>query len=307
MKRKEEKDSAVVKSKVADDRVVTFGDVENERPAEPGPESAHADEGFGRDGEACGSRTSARRVSRQAVVAIVAAACVVVCAVGAALALGGNGAFQTVEDSASTQSEAVSHVSSEQKAESESSGADAGSRDEAAESSSASEGDSAAAGQEKDSADAARQETSEAAQPSCAGQPAAPAQDAAQSAPEAGPAPAPQPEPAPEADPEEPATQTIALSIDGSAAGGGMVFDGTVDFHEGMTVYDALVATGVSYNARNSAFGMYVSAIGGMAEKDHGPESGWKYSVNGVVVGTSASTCTLHLGDVVRWFYTLTA
>ena len=74
-----------------------------------------------------------------------------------------------------------------------------------------------------------------------------------------------------------------------------------------MTAYDALVETGVSYNATTSAFGMYVTAIAGLAEKDHGPQSGWKYSVNGAVPQTSASSYVLQPGDVVRWFYATAA
>ena len=74
-----------------------------------------------------------------------------------------------------------------------------------------------------------------------------------------------------------------------------------------MTAYDALAETGVSYNATTSAFGMYVTAIAGLAEKDHGPQSGWKYSVNGAVPQTSASSYVLQPGDVVRWFYATAA
>lgn len=103
---------------------------------------------------------------------------------------------------------------------------------------------------------------------------------------------------------EEPAAQTVTAQVDSSAVGGSVSFDGTVEYREGMTVFDVLVETGLPYNAESSAFGVYVSAVGGLAEKDHGSQSGWKYSVNGEVVMVSASACTVQPGDVVKWFYT---
>lgn len=105
---------------------------------------------------------------------------------------------------------------------------------------------------------------------------------------------------------EEPAMQTVVARIESSAADGSVSFDGTVDYVEGMTVFDVLKATGVPYNAKTTSFGVYVSAIGGMAEKDFGPQSGWKYSVNGEVVMTAANNCAVQPGDVVLWFYTTT-
>ena len=103
---------------------------------------------------------------------------------------------------------------------------------------------------------------------------------------------------------EEPAAQTVTVQVDSSSVGGGVSFEGTVEYREGMTVFDVLVETGLPYNAESSAFGVYVSAVGGLAEKDHGSQSGWKYSVNGEVVMVSASACTVQPGDVVKWFYT---
>ena len=103
---------------------------------------------------------------------------------------------------------------------------------------------------------------------------------------------------------EEPAVQTVTVQVDSSSVGGGVSFEGTVEYREGMTVFDVLVETGLPYNAESSAFGVYVSAVGGLAEKDHGSQSGWKYSVNGEVVMVSASACTVQPGDVVKWFYT---
>ena len=78
---------------------------------------------------------------------------------------------------------------------------------------------------------------------------------------------------------------------------------GSFTFEQGATVYDALCALGLSVNAQSSQFGVYVAAIGGLAEKEHGGTSGWVFTVNGGRVNVSASSCRLSDGDVVRWSY----
>ena len=81
----------------------------------------------------------------------------------------------------------------------------------------------------------------------------------------------------------------------------------TLVFEKGATAYDALCGLGLSVNASNTAYGVYVSAIGGLAEKEHGGSSGWKYSVNGAYPGKSSSAYVLSDGDVVVWQYVLSA
>ena len=78
---------------------------------------------------------------------------------------------------------------------------------------------------------------------------------------------------------------------------------GTFTFNQGATVYDALCACGLSMNASNTGYGIYVSAIGGLAEKEHGGHSGWMYSVNGAVPMTACSNYALSNGDSVSWYY----
>jgi len=90
--------------------------------------------------------------------------------------------------------------------------------------------------------------------------------------------------------------------VDGSAAGSGSG-SATVTLNAGASVYDALVATGASVNARGSVYGMYVSAINGLAEKEHGANSGWVYSVNGIEPNTACSNYVLADGDSVAWTY----
>jgi len=70
-------------------------------------------------------------------------------------------------------------------------------------------------------------------------------------------------------------------------------------------VYDALRATGFDVTARSSQYGMYVSAIGTLSEKQHGGASGWLYAVNGSTPAASCSSFELSDGDAVSWFYTV--
>ncbi|WP_308623293.1 DUF4430 domain-containing protein [uncultured Enorma sp.] len=104
---------------------------------------------------------------------------------------------------------------------------------------------------------------------------------------------------------QQPQTVTVSVSIDSSSVGSPVSASGTYTFEPGATAYDALCALGVSVNAGNSGFGVYVSAIGGLAEKEHGATSGWLYIVNGTQPATAASNYELSDGDVVRWVYSV--
>lgn len=93
------------------------------------------------------------------------------------------------------------------------------------------------------------------------------------------------------------------VSVSSSAVGNPVSGGGTFTFSQGATVYDALCACGLSMNASNTGYGIYVSAIGGLAEKEHGGHSGWMYSVNGAVPMTACSNYVLLNGDSVSWYY----
>ena len=80
---------------------------------------------------------------------------------------------------------------------------------------------------------------------------------------------------------------TVTVSVTSSAVGNPVSSGGTFTFNEGATVYDALCALGLSVNAHGSSYGTYVSAIGGLAEKQYGGTSGWMYSVNGTTPMTA--------------------
>lgn len=101
----------------------------------------------------------------------------------------------------------------------------------------------------------------------------------------------------------KPAAKTVKVLVDSSAAGSPVSYSVEVPFRSGMTVYDALAESGISYNARQSTFGIYVTSIGGLAEKDYGGASGWTYYVNGSFVNTACDSCKLSSGDVLTWVY----
>lgn len=96
---------------------------------------------------------------------------------------------------------------------------------------------------------------------------------------------------------------TVTVSVTSSAVGNPVSSGGIFTFNEGATVYDALCALGLSVNAHGSSYGTYVSAIGGLAEKQYGGTSGWMYSVNGRTPMTACSNYVLSNGDNVVWYY----
>lgn len=96
---------------------------------------------------------------------------------------------------------------------------------------------------------------------------------------------------------------TVTVSVTSSAVGNPVSSGDTFTFNEGATVYDALCALGLSVNAHGSSYGTYVSAIGGLAEKQYGGTSGWMYSVNGTTPMTACSNYVLSNGDNVVWYY----
>lgn len=97
-------------------------------------------------------------------------------------------------------------------------------------------------------------------------------------------------------------TISVSVTIDGSPAGGSR-HGSTVELAPGSNVYDALVAADANINARDTVYGIYVAAIDGLAEKDHGSMSGWVYAVNGVEPNTACSNYVLSSGDTVVWTY----
>lgn len=112
----------------------------------------------------------------------------------------------------------------------------------------------------------------------------------------------PSPQPS-ESEPEPANAITVSVSVSSSAVGNPVSASGTYTLDKGATAYDALLALGLSVNASETSMGVYVAAIGGLAEKQHGATSGWMYAVNGVKPSKSAGSYVLHDGDTVSWGY----
>lgn len=81
-----------------------------------------------------------------------------------------------------------------------------------------------------------------------------------------------------------------------------------ITLKNGQTVFDALEAAcdknGVSLRYQSK---IYITEIGGLAEKDCGGASGWMYRVNGTNPRKAASKYVLKDGDTVEWYYVTSA
>lgn len=100
------------------------------------------------------------------------------------------------------------------------------------------------------------------------------------------------------------------LSTTATIPSDGMILREKTVVKKGETVLDALKAVctdyNISYNCRGSASTAYIVSIAGLAEKECGKYSGWKYKVNGVVSGKSCGSHQLADGDEVQWYYATT-
>lgn len=96
---------------------------------------------------------------------------------------------------------------------------------------------------------------------------------------------------------------TVSVSVSSSAADGRVSGSAHPTFKKGATAYDALCATGLSVSTKSSQYGLYVSAIGGLAEFEYGGKSGWMCSVNGSTPNVSCGKYVLKDGDTVSWYY----
>ena len=98
-------------------------------------------------------------------------------------------------------------------------------------------------------------------------------------------------------------TISVYISIDSSRAAeyglSGPQAGKTLDLPKDSTVYDALCALGYSLSGSST----YVSAIGGLAEKQCGNGSGWTYAVNGEFPGKACGRYTLTGGESISWIY----
>lgn len=99
---------------------------------------------------------------------------------------------------------------------------------------------------------------------------------------------------------QEPSEEQIHVTITGINEN---FYNSDMLLKEGATAYSILSETGLSYKKTGFGSATYVRAINGLAEKDHGPLSGWMYKVNGVAPNISAGSYKLKKGDQVVWYY----
>lgn len=99
---------------------------------------------------------------------------------------------------------------------------------------------------------------------------------------------------------QEPSEEQIHVTITGINEN---FYNRDMPLKEGATAYSILSETGLSYKKTGFGSATYVRAINGLAEKDHGPLSGWMYKVNGVAPNISAGGYKLKKGDQVVWYY----
>ena len=88
-------------------------------------------------------------------------------------------------------------------------------------------------------------------------------------------------------------SQVCYISIDGYCSGKAISIQG------GDTAYSILTRSGASV----SGSGSYVRGINGRFEFDEGPQSGWKYSVNGYTPNVGAGSYSVKAGDSISWYY----
>lgn len=166
-------------------------------------------------------------------------------------------------------------------------------------------GEDETAAPDEDASDASHEVEGDAADSASASAPQASA-EASQPAAVATVQPAPAPTnqaPAPQSQPsasEPPAARmvNVTVTVDSSIVGNPVSGSGSFSLPQGSTVYDALCQLTTPNGGPN-----YVRAIGGLAEFDHGSQSGWKYSVNGVDPSVACGSYVLSDGDVVAWRY----
>lgn len=92
----------------------------------------------------------------------------------------------------------------------------------------------------------------------------------------------------------------ISISVQGM---GNTMMSGQLQVEKGATAYSVLKQLASQKGQTVSGSQYYVSGIGDLKEKEHGPMSGWMYKVNGVSPNKAACNYVLNQGDSVLWYY----
>lgn len=100
--------------------------------------------------------------------------------------------------------------------------------------------------------------------------------------------------------------QKTSLKITGVDA---VIGEGEVEIEDGYSVYDVLkiYASQNSLTLNTTGFGsiIYVKGINDLNEFDHGQNSGWLYTVNGVQPTIGAGSYKVKDGDHIEWNYSI--
>lgn len=96
--------------------------------------------------------------------------------------------------------------------------------------------------------------------------------------------------------------ETISIHIQVIGMGETMM-SGNLTVEKGSNAYSVLKEIATRNGQTVSGSTSYVTGIGGLNEKEHGPGSGWMYKVNGYVPPKPAIAYKLNDGDNVVWYY----
>lgn len=99
-----------------------------------------------------------------------------------------------------------------------------------------------------------------------------------------------------------PAKETISIHVQVIGMGDTMM-SGNLTVEKGSNAYSVLKELASRNGKTVSGSNTYVTGIGGLNEKEHGPGSGWMYKVNGYTPPKPAIAYTLNNGDSVVWYY----
>ena len=97
---------------------------------------------------------------------------------------------------------------------------------------------------------------------------------------------------------------TFVLKVDATDADKGMLYDGGGTVEKGVTVYEALVDTGLDLKVSNSSGTAYVDGISGVVASEKDPNAGWLFTVNGETPSVGADAVVINDGDEVIWKFT---
>ena len=101
---------------------------------------------------------------------------------------------------------------------------------------------------------------------------------------------------------QQPTNEKIAINIQVIGMGNTMMA-GTLNVDKNSNALSVLKIIAAKNGKEVEGSDYYVSGIGGLKEKQHGPMSGWMYSVNGVAPNKAAIKYDLKDGDKVVWYY----